>query len=93
MLSPSKVNNESESPASTSSSESSPTQQTRMQRSGRVKRNLSTSRKTGRRKGMTPQDEPEPVNPMDLLESITRESEDEEDDTSFNEVKQITLSP
>lgn len=41
---------------------------------------------------MTPQDEPEPVNPMVLFESITRESEDEEDDASFNEVKQITLS-
>ncbi|KAK3539017.1 hypothetical protein QTP86_023621 [Hemibagrus guttatus] len=55
-----------------------------MRRAGRVKRDLSTSRKTGRRKGMTVQDEPEPENPMALLESITRESEDEEDNT-FNE--------
>lgn len=76
---------------SPSSSESSSTTQTRMGRARKVKRDLSTIRKAGTRKETMPQDEPEPENPMVLLESITRESEDEEDHYSLNEVKRITL--
>lgn len=80
------------SPASPSSSESSSLQQTRMQRAGRVKCNLSATGKMGRRKGIMDQDEAEPESPMVPLESITQESEEvEEDDNSLNEVKQITL--
>lgn len=82
------------SPASPLSSESSSSQQTRMETAGRVKRNLnlSTTGQTGRRKGMMDQDEAEPESPMVLLESITQEAEEvEESDNSLNEVKPITL--
>lgn len=80
------------SPASPLSSESSSSQQTRMETAGRVKCNLSTTGQTGRRKGMMDQDEAEPESPMVLLESITQEAEEvEESDNSLNEVKQITL--
>lgn len=98
LLGPSKVqckNNELEpstsSPASSSSSESSSTQWTRMQRAGRAKRDLSTSVKTGSRKGTMDQDEAHPESPTVLLERIIQESEEEEDDNSLNEVKEITL--
>lgn len=98
MLSPSEVQcktNELEasvsSHASSSSGEGSPTKQTRMQRAGRVKRDLSAGKKTGSKKGRMGQDEAEPQSPMVLLERITQEFEDDEDD-SLNEVKQIMLS-
>ncbi|XP_047675083.1 transcription factor TFIIIB component B'' homolog isoform X2 [Tachysurus fulvidraco] len=89
LLSPSKdngTNNELEpSMRSPSSSESSSTTQTRMGRARKVKRDLSTIRKAGKRKETMARDEPEPENPMVLLEAITRESEDEEDDYTLNE--------
>ncbi|MCJ8746931.1 hypothetical protein PDJAM_G00147480 [Pangasius djambal] len=91
VLSPSKVlckNNELEpsvsSPASPSSSESSSTQQTRMQRAGRVKCDLSTNGKMGRKTGMMDQDQADPESQMVLLEP-SQESEGEEDDSSLNE--------
>lgn len=79
------------SPASPSSSESSSIKQTRMQRAGTVKRDLSTSRKMGRRKRMMDQEDTEPKSPMGLLEQITQEYEDEEEDSSLNEVKPEAL--
>ncbi|KAK2845569.1 hypothetical protein Q7C36_010423 [Tachysurus vachellii] len=89
LLSPSKdkgANNELEpSMRSPSSSESSSTPQTRMGRARKVKRDLSTIRKAGKRKETMARVEPEPENPMVLLESIARESEDENDDYSLNE--------
>lgn len=97
MPSPSKVqskNNELEpsvsSPASPSSCESSSTKQTRKQSAGRVKRDRSSSGRTGRRTGTMDQGEVYPESPMALLRQITRESEDEEDDISLNEVKHVT---
>lgn len=96
LLSPSKSqseNNELEpslsTPDSPSSSKSSPTKQTRMQRAGKVRCNLYTSGKSRRKKGVMDKDEAESESPMVLLERITHETEHEDED-SLNEVKQIT---
>ncbi|XP_046698203.1 uncharacterized protein LOC124380927 [Silurus meridionalis] len=90
-LSPSKVQckNQDLEPSMSSNASSSSiecsTQQTRKQRAGRVKRDLSTSGKLGSREKMIDQDVAEPVSTMGLLEQIIQESENPEEDNSMNE--------